>query len=79
VDRLTSAEQARYHAIIPSYLPGIEGLGFSVLDVSSGWTADDFIDRCHLNAQGGRRLAESVAPKVRRMAEELGYLEGGGR
>jgi hypothetical protein len=78
VDRLEPTEWARYRAIVPSYLPAIERLGFAVLDVSDGWTAADFIDRSHLNAQGGRRLAALVAPKVRLMAEELGYLERGG-
>jgi hypothetical protein len=77
VDQLSSAEQTHYRAIIPSYLPRIERLGFSVLDVSDGWTANDFIDRPHLSGQGGRRLAELVAPKVRQMALELGYLKGG--
>jgi hypothetical protein len=79
VNRLDSAEQAHYRAIFPSFLPQIERLGFSVLDLSDsdGWAVNDFIDHVHLSAQGGRRLAELVAPKVRQMARELGYLNEG--
>jgi lysophospholipase L1-like esterase len=78
VSHLNSAELARYRAIIPSYVPQIERLGFSALDLSDGWAVDDFVDHVHLTAQGGHRLADLVAPKIRQMARELGYLNEGG-
>jgi hypothetical protein len=39
-----------------------------------GLTAADFADRIHLNAAGGVKLADRVAPRVRAMAERLGYV-----
>ncbi len=37
-------------------------------------TKDDYGDRAHLTLTGGRKLADAVAPHIRAIAEELGYL-----
>jgi hypothetical protein len=78
VRRLTSAEQAAYRATFAAAVTYFEDHGFSALAVGADWTEDDFFDRCHVGPHGSRKLAAEVAPKVRQMAEELGYLSGGG-
>ncbi len=74
--QLDSAEQQRYAATFGALVPALERLGFAALEVGEDYTVDDFYDRCHLSEQGGRRLAEEVAPKLCEMARRLGYTAG---
>jgi hypothetical protein len=78
VSRLHSAEQARYAATFPATVRVLEANGLSALDVGGDYSDLDYVDRCHLSEQGGRRLAAEVAPKVRDLARRLGYLKQGG-
>jgi hypothetical protein len=36
----------------------------------------DYLDRTHLLPSGGKKLADALAPDIRRMARNLGYTSG---
>src|SRR5207244_6152485 len=64
VAQLTAPERADYrfcHAMMARVL---EAGGFAALDVGGDFAAADYLDRCHLSEEGGRKLARRVAPKL---------------
>jgi hypothetical protein len=75
VHRLGSVEQAQYAEVISMAAAAFERGGFPALEVGKGYTVEDYFDRVHLSEQGGRRLAGEVAPRLRRLARELGYVK----
>ena len=76
VGRLSAAEQTDYRAAFPVFVQELKKIGLAAIAVETGCTAADFVDHCHLNESGGRKLAMEVAPAVRRLAHHLGYDEG---
>jgi hypothetical protein len=46
-----------------------------VIVPSADFAAEDYVDRVHLSVFGGRKLAVAVAPEVKKMASEFGYLK----
>ena len=52
-------------------------MGYNAVKYGSDFRAEDFGDRTHLTAAGGRKVAEIVAPEIRAIAEQLGYLKKG--
>ena len=76
VNRLPPRERADYGAALAALVRELERAGFAALEIEAGYSDDDFIDHCHLNEAGGRKLAAEVAPAVRRLAHRLGYDEG---
>jgi lysophospholipase L1-like esterase len=77
VKRLTADEQERYDVVMRATEQCLLHVGYPTLIVGAGYCEDDFRDRCHFSESGGARLAREVAPAVRRLARELGYLDGG--
>lgn len=75
VERLPPRTQDDYHWGFARLAEVIRAAGFPALAVGEDFSGDDFIDRCHLTEQGGRALAQAVAPKVRELARRLGYLK----
>ncbi len=73
LDRLPADERALYFVLSRRTAEKLEGAGFAALDMGDGFTAADFADRPHLAASGGVKLADRVAVRVRRLADELGY------
>jgi hypothetical protein len=72
--RLTKEERERNDF---AYLAGIElwkANGYHAMTYAPGMTANDFVDRTHLVASGGRKLASAVATEVRALAATLKYL-----
>lgn len=54
----------------------LRSLGFfKTLIVAVNYQEDDYIDWIHFSVSGGKKLAADVAPSVRTMASELGYLK----
>jgi lysophospholipase L1-like esterase len=51
-----------------------EKAGYAAMSYGHDFNEDDYGDRTHLSKLGGAKLADAVAPKVRAMAEQLGYL-----
>jgi hypothetical protein len=52
-----------------------EDAGYRAAVIGSTYTADDFLDRVHHTASGGRKLAADVAPLVREAAQAQGYVQ----
>ena len=48
--------------------------GFDAMEYGRDFAIEDFYDRTHLTATGALKLSGMVAPKVREMAQQLGYL-----
>ncbi|MCC6175185.1 MAG: hypothetical protein IT305_07785 [Chloroflexi bacterium] len=46
----------------------LNGAGYHAVLVGEDWTAEDFVDRIHPNASGGRKMAQEIAPLVREIA-----------
>ena len=73
--RLTAAEReaylntARYNAGLLSRI-GFNYILFPTLEFAD----DDYVDRIHLSVSGGKKLADAIAPLVKQMAADLGYL-----
>jgi hypothetical protein len=75
VNRLTPAERANYREVLRLIAWSLGEAGFATLEAGRDFGVEDFIDRCHLSEEGGRRLAAEVAPKLRQMAQDLGYTD----
>jgi hypothetical protein len=74
VARLSPTEQAKYDVVFLAVVHVLESNGMDALEVGGNYSEWDYYDRWHLSAQGGRRLAAEVAPKVRALAEKMGFL-----
>jgi hypothetical protein len=73
-DRLTPDERQRDEAAIRDSLEIWRAAGYRAATYPDDLTADDYGDRAHLTAAGGRKLAVTVADQVQRIAQERGYL-----
>lgn len=73
--RLTPAEQARDELSFRDGVTDWKELGYEAMDYGPDFTDEDFGDRTHLTAHGGRKLADRVAPQIRQLATRLGYLQ----
>jgi hypothetical protein len=73
--RLTEDERYRdkitYEMAVQRWKQG----GFEAMEYGREFALEDFFDRTHLTRSGALQLAEMVAPKVREMAQKLGYLK----
>jgi hypothetical protein len=49
--------------------------GYWATDVQKKFTAEDYNDGLHLVPEGGIKLAEAIAPTIREMAKNKGYLK----
>lgn len=74
VARLTPSEQHRNDLAYADSVALWHELGHPATDYGPGFTADDFGDRTHLTASGGRKLAARLAPQIEELARKLGYL-----
>jgi hypothetical protein len=75
VKQLTPEEQTHYRRLFPQMVAALTAAGYHALDVGAGYSAWDYSDRCHLSEEGGEKMAAAVAPRVREMARQLGYLD----
>jgi len=71
--RLTPAESVREEKGFQDAVRVWQAAGYAAMEYGRDYTDDDFGDRTHLSKTGGRKLAESVAPAVRQLAQKLGY------
>lgn len=81
VNKLAPAEQAFYSSLGPQTRHVLDQAGFVVLDVGRGRNELDYVDVFHLSEEGAAKLANEVAPRIRALAQQLGYhaAEGGMR
>jgi hypothetical protein len=51
----------------------LEAGGYHAMEYGKDFADDDYGDRTHLTASGGKRLAALIAPEIRSIAASLGY------
>jgi lysophospholipase L1-like esterase len=73
--RLAPEIQRRHEADFAETVRALGQAGFAALEVGADYSEQNYFDHCHFSAEGGARLAADVAPRVRRLAEESGYLD----
>lgn len=71
---LTADERARDEQAIADTVAMLRARGYAGVDYGRGFENEDYADRTHLAPSGGQKLADTVAPAVRTLAEKLGYL-----
>lgn len=71
--RLTPTEQARDERAFRDCIALWQEAGYAATEYGPGFDAQDFGDRTHLTATGGRKLAARLAPEIRALAGRLGY------
>ena len=69
--RLTGEETRGYLSSFTSTTERLSALGIQDVVVGFDFTEEDYLDRPHLMASGGRKMAAAVAPVVQRKAREL--------
>lgn len=73
VQRMPPEEQARNTLAYADSVAMWRELGYAATAYGAGFTNEDFGDRTHLTASGGRKLAAHLAPEIRTLASKLGY------
>jgi len=73
VRQLSAAEQARDDLAYRDTVAAWRALGFPATEYGADFEPEDFGDRTHLAASGGRKLAGIIAPEIRRIAAQLGH------
>jgi hypothetical protein len=74
-DHFPDGERERYIANMIAVAESLRQAGFHAIEIGRDWTASDFVDLFHLSEQGGRKLADIIAPVVWQMARERGYVQ----
>jgi hypothetical protein len=74
VSRLAPDEAERNDLTFQHSVAEWEKSGYESLIYGKDFVLDDYCDRIHLTSRGGNKLADLVAPKIRAMAQKLGYL-----
>jgi len=74
VHELSSDEYAAYQFAYSQGRSWLEKAGYHSIIVGPGLVDKDFVDRVHFTASGGQKMASEVAPEIRAMAVQLGYL-----
>ena len=75
IRQLSGDEQACYAEVSALTRKHLEHAGFPTLEVGRGFSFTDYADWHHLAVPGGARLAAQVAPRVRALARQLGYVK----
>jgi lysophospholipase L1-like esterase len=75
VRQLSATEQVRDDLAYRDTVAAWRALGFPATEYGADFSPEDFGDRTHLTASGGRKLAEIVAPEIRRVASQLGFTK----
>jgi hypothetical protein len=75
LDRLDPTDRQALVAQAHDHARRLREIGFHRVEVPAiDFTADDYMDAIHKTVSGGRKVAAKVAPIIRTMATELGYL-----
>lgn len=73
-NQLTSDEHAAYQFVFSQGKSWLQKAGYQSVLIGPDLTDQDFADRVHMAASGGQKMAHDVAPEIRAMAIQLGYL-----
>jgi hypothetical protein len=72
---LTADEKLRDERAIALTVELLRSSGYPATDYGRDFSSLDYFDRTHLTATGGEKLAQQLAPFLRNLAEQLGYLK----
>jgi hypothetical protein len=72
---LAAQERQQYEATSRLEATHLARLGFCAVEIGPTLDAADYADWLHLAEAGGNKMAELVAPRVRALAEQLGYTK----
>jgi lysophospholipase L1-like esterase len=72
--RLSLPEQQCSHKGVEETHNLYQSTGYNVEIVSKDFNELDYRDRVHLSPSGGDKLATQIAPKIKQIAQRLGYL-----
>jgi hypothetical protein len=72
--QLTPAELARDEQAIGDAVAMLRAQGYAALDYGKDFSIEDYADRTHLAPAGGEKLAQTVAPAIRELAQKLHFL-----
>jgi lysophospholipase L1-like esterase len=73
-NQLSEDEHAAYEFAFTQGKSWLQKCGYHSVIIGPSLTDADFADRAHLSASGGDKMARDVAPEIRTMAIQLGYL-----
>lgn len=73
--QLAPDEQTRDEQGIRDAVTLLRESGYESVDYGKDFAVEDYADRTHLDPKGGEKLADTVAPVVKAMAEKLNYLK----
>jgi hypothetical protein len=73
-NQLSSDEQAAYQFVFAQGKSWLQKAGYHSVLIGPDLTDEDFADRVHMAASGGQKMARDIAPEIRAMAVQLGYL-----
>ncbi|MBI5426085.1 MAG: hypothetical protein HZA32_18585 [Opitutae bacterium] len=74
--QLTPDERQREEFVYREGIAAWRALGYRSNDYGADFAPEDFGDRTHLTAAGGRKLAKIVAAEIMTMTRQLGYENG---
>src|SRR5439155_22335810 len=74
VHLLTPDEQACSAVVSRATVRHMQKLGFSAVEFGADCDEADYGDAVHLAPSGGAKLADTVAPQIRALAQRPGYL-----
>jgi hypothetical protein len=73
-DQLSQDEHAAYTFAFSQGKSCLQKAGYRSVLIGPELTNADFADRIHLAPSGGQKMARGIAPEIRAMAVQLGYL-----
>jgi hypothetical protein len=73
-NQLSPDENAAYELAYSQGKSWLQKAGYHAVLFGPDLTNEDFADRTHLTASGGQKMAREIAPEIRAMAGQLGYL-----
>jgi hypothetical protein len=73
--QLDSQVRSRDERAIADTVSGLKSLGYDSIDTGGNFTVEDYGDRTHLTSSGGAKLALTVAPEIRLLAQKLKFVE----
>ena len=73
-NQLSKDEHAAYEYVFSQAKSWLQKAGYHSVLIGPDLTNEDFADRVHLTASGGQKMARDIAPEIRAMAVQVGYL-----
>ena len=73
-NQLSKDEHAAYKFAFSEGKSWLQKCGYHSVVIGPDLIDEDFADRDHLTVSGGQKMARDVAPEIRAMAVQLGYL-----